>query len=165
MFKRKTLVLISGGLLAVAATAAAMFCAGRSGGSRVDDEKTVAALDSQYQEAVKKNDVPTIERSLADDLVLVSGKGSVQSKADLLKESASGDFTYEHQEDGDRTVRVWGDTAVVTALLWAKGVENGKSFEYKIWCSDVYMRMPSGWRYMFAQVSRPLETMPGHMRY
>jgi ketosteroid isomerase-like protein len=125
----------------------------RSNAFADNDEGIVAALDSQYQEAVKKNDAATMEPILADDFVLVTGRGQVQTKSDLLKESASGRITYEHQEDSDRTVRVWGDTAVVTALLWVKGSEGGKSFDYKLWFSDVYVRTPKGWRYVFGQAS------------
>lgn len=121
--------------------------------SHPDDEAVVAALDAKYQEAVKNNDVSTMDRILADDFVLVSGRGQTQSKADLLKESASHSIVYDHQEDTNRTVRIWGDTAVVTALLWAKGTENGKSFDYRLWFSDVYLRTPTGWRYTFAQAS------------
>jgi ketosteroid isomerase-like protein len=124
--------------------------------SNADDEKTVAALDTEYQAAVKINDVKTMDRILADNFVLVSGLGRTQTKADLLKESSSGSYVYEHQEDSDRTVRVWNDTAVVTALLWVKGAEDGKPFEHKVWFSDVYVRTPQGWRYVFAQVSRSL---------
>jgi hypothetical protein len=29
---------------------------------------------------------------------------------------------------------------VVTALLWAKGAQKGKTFDYKLWFSDVYVR-------------------------
>jgi hypothetical protein len=29
-----------------------------------------------------------------------------------------------------------------------------------LWFSDVYARTPSGWRYGFAQASRPLEVTP-----
>jgi len=72
---------------------------------------------------VKKNDVATMERIFADDSVLVTVNGRKQTKADLPKESSSGEITSEHQEDTDRTVRVWNDTAVVTALLWAKGAQ------------------------------------------
>jgi ketosteroid isomerase-like protein len=53
-------------------------------------------------------------------------------------------------------VRVWGDTAVVTALLWAKGTEEGKPFDYHLWFSDVYVRTPQGWRYVFGQAAQPL---------
>jgi hypothetical protein len=44
-------------------------------GSSVDDEKAVAALDTEYQAAVKKNNVFTMDRILADDFVLVTGLG------------------------------------------------------------------------------------------
>jgi ketosteroid isomerase-like protein len=131
-----------------------------SSGSQAKDEAAVAALDIQYQEAVKKNDVSTMGRILADDFVLVTGRGQTQSKSDLLKESGSGSIIYEHQEDSNRTVRVWRDTAVVTALLWAKGTENGKSFDYKLWFSDVYLRTSTGWHYTFAQASLRLPQAP-----
>src|SRR4029434_6144405 len=85
-----------------------------------DDIRKVAALDTQYQAAVKNNDAATMDRILADDFVLVTGRGKTQSKADLLKEARSKAIIYEHQEDSNQKVRVWGDTAVVTALLWAK---------------------------------------------
>jgi hypothetical protein len=56
------------GLFALAAAAATMFSWIRPSGSRADDENTVGALDTQYQKAVKKNDVATMERILAGDL-------------------------------------------------------------------------------------------------
>jgi len=83
--------------------------------SSTDDEKTVAALDTQYQAAVLKNDVATMDRILADDYVLVTGSGKTYNKTDLLDDARSGQVIYEHQEDTSQTVRVWGDTAVVTA--------------------------------------------------
>jgi hypothetical protein len=76
---------------------------------------------------VKKNDVATMERVLAGDFVLVTGNGRKQTKADLLKESSSGEITYVHQEDTDRAVRVWNDNAVVTALLWENGAQKGRT--------------------------------------
>jgi hypothetical protein len=39
------------------------------------------------------------------------------TKADLLEEARSGRVVYEFQRDTEQTVRVWGDTAVITALL------------------------------------------------
>jgi ketosteroid isomerase-like protein len=121
-----------------------------------DDEKTVAALDTQYQAAVEKNDAATMDRILADDFVLVTGTGRTFTKADLLKDARNKTAVYERQDDSNQTVRVWGDTAVVTALLWAKGAEGGKSFDYKLWFSDTYARTPTGWCYVVGQASLPL---------
>jgi len=143
-------------ILSLVVITAAVVLAPRQSASSADDEKTVAALDTEYQAAVKINDVKTMDRILADNYVLVNGRGQTESKADLIRESSSGSYVYEHQEDTDRTVRVWGDTAVVTALIWVKGTEDGKPFDHKVWFSDVYVRTPQGWRYVFAQVSRPL---------
>jgi ketosteroid isomerase-like protein len=125
-----------------------------------DDEKAVAVLDTEYQTAVKNNDVATMDRILVDDFVLVTGLGKTYTKADLLEEARSKRVTFERQEDTNQKVRVWGDTAVVTALLWAKGTEDGKPFDYKLWFSDTYVRTPNGWRYVFAQASTRLPNTP-----
>ena len=125
-----------------------------------DAARVVGGLDTEYQAAVRNHDVATMDRILADDFVLVTGRGRTFSKADLLQEARDTDVIYERQEDTGQTVRVWGDTAVVTALLWAKGTRNGKPFDYKLWFSDTYVRTASGWRYVFAQASLPLPKEP-----
>ena len=120
------------------------------------DKKAVGELDTQYQRAVKMNDAVTMERILAEDFVLVTGKGKIFTKNDLLKEAREGKTNYERQDEIEQTVRVWGDTAVVTALLWLKGTSDGKQFEYKLWFSDTYVRTKKGWQYVFGQSSIPL---------
>jgi len=120
------------------------------------DQAAVAALDTAYQEAVKRNDVAGMDRILADDFVLVTGSGKVFGKNDLLADARARNNRFEHQEDSQQTVRVWGDTAVVTALLWVKGSNKQQPFDYKLWFSDVYVRTPTGWRYAFGQASSRL---------
>ncbi len=124
--------------------------------SAADGRKIVTALDTQYQAAVKGNDAATMDRILPDDFALVTGSGKIYSKADLLTEARSGRVHYERQDDTDQTVRVWGDTAVVTALLSEKGTDDGKPFDKAIWFSDTYVRTPTGWQYVFGQASLPL---------
>ena len=124
------------------------------------DQNTVAALDTEYQLAVKSNDADTMGRILADDFVVVWGDGESHSKADLLSDARTKRVQYEHNEDIDKTVQVWGDTAVITSKLWVKGVDKGKPFEWHVWFSDTYVRTPSGWRYMHGMASLPLEFLP-----
>ena len=125
------------------------------------DEHAVAALDTAFQAATKVNDVAGIDSILVPDYVLVLGDGRTQTKADLLDDARQKTIVYEHQEDANRTVRVWGNTAVVTALLWGKGTtKSGKSFDKHVWFSDTYVRTASGWRYVFGQVSLPLPDAP-----
>jgi ketosteroid isomerase-like protein len=121
-----------------------------------DDQKTVSTLDTQYQAAVKVNDAATMGRILSDDYILIDGDGTLSTRADLLNEAKSRRIHYEHQEELAQTVRVWGDTAVVTAKLWGKGTDDGKPFEWVLWFSDTYVRTLQGWRYVLGQASLPL---------
>ncbi|HEY6050632.1 MAG TPA: nuclear transport factor 2 family protein, partial [Thermoanaerobaculia bacterium] len=127
-----------------------------------DDEKAVATLDTQYQAAVARNDAAAMDRILADDFVLVTGRGKSFTKADLLADARGGTAVYERQEEeaGSQKVRVWGDTAAVTALLWIKGTRDGKPVDYKLWFSDTYVRTKAGWKYVFGQASIPLPQSP-----
>lgn len=138
------------------AAAVAMTLAARADASSAEDQKVVAALDTEYQAAVKRNDAVTMDRILADDFILITGQGKSFTKADLLAEARSGDYIYERQDELEQTVRVWGDTAVVTALLWVKGTHKGEPFDYKLWFSDTYVRTPEGWRYVLGQAAQPL---------
>jgi len=124
-----------------------------------DDAATVASLDTQYQTAVAANDAATMDRILADDFTLVSGRSQAYSKSDLLASARAKEYVYERQEEmpGTQKVRVYGDTAVVTALLWIKYTREGKTADYKLWFSDVYVHRREGWRYVFGQAAQRLE--------
>jgi ketosteroid isomerase-like protein len=130
------------------------------GAGAPDDKDIVAALDTRYQAAVKNHDVQSITEILARDFVLVTGNGRVFSKADILGEARDTAVVYDRQEDSHQTVRVWQNTAVVTALLWAKGTDSGKPFDYQLWFSDMYIRTTAGWRYVFGQASLRLPVAP-----
>lgn len=124
------------------------------------DSAMAAALDTHYQAAVKDNDAAAMAEILADEFVLVTGTGKVIGKAELLEEARSGLTSYEHNEEIQQAVRVWGSTAVVTALLWEKGVSRGRPFDKRLWFSDIYLRTPSGWKYVFGQASLALPREP-----
>lgn len=122
------------------------------------DRAEIAAIDTKYQEAVKRNDAETMAQILHEDFILVLGNGTTHTRAELLDDARSGRIKYERQDEdrGTQTVRLWGDTAVVTARLWLKGVAEGAAFERRLWFSDTYVRTSKGWRYAFGQASLAL---------
>jgi ketosteroid isomerase-like protein len=148
------LVLIAGLTVGIAVTQAAAKRASHS--SVDDDQKTVAALDAEYQAAVKINDASAMNLILADDFILVTGSGKTYSKADILNDARGAGTNYERNDEDVQTVRVWGNTAVVTAKLWEKGTTAGRSFDRKFWFSDTYVRTSDGWKYAFGQSSLTL---------
>ncbi|MEH6419335.1 nuclear transport factor 2 family protein [Pseudomonas sp. CGJS7] len=125
-----------------------------------DDIAELQALDIRYQAAVKANDAATMASILHDDFALISGRGQVADKAALLKEAREAQTVYERQDASERSVRVWGDTGVVTAKLWLKGRSNGQAFDYRLWYSDTYARTAHGWRYVLGQASLRLPDTP-----
>src|SRR5262249_58236997 len=93
---------------ALAIAALALCSVGVNGMPTDDDHKAViAALDTEYQKAVKENDAATMDRILADDFVLVTGRGQTFTKADLLREARNKTSIYEHQEDTQHVVRLY----------------------------------------------------------
>jgi ketosteroid isomerase-like protein len=142
----------------VAAMAALAMSASLAQASPEEDRRAVAALDTEFQAAVKRNDAGTIERIQHDDMVLVLGDGRVFTKADHVKAAREKTILYEIQDEepGTQEVRVLGDTAIVTALLRIKGTSEGKPFDRRLWFSDTYVRTPEGWKYFFGQASLAL---------
>ncbi len=122
------------------------------------DEQTVATFDTVYQKAVAANDAAIMDQILADDFVFVTDRGASLTKADLLKEARDNRTIYEIQEEeeGTQKVRIWRDTAVVTALLRIKGRRDENPFDYEVSVNQIYVRTPTGWRYVFGRASIPL---------
>jgi len=125
-----------------------------------DDRRTVAALDLAYQAAVKHNDFATMDQILHEDFVLMLGDGRAITREALFASEQHTTYQQQDEEPGTQTVRVYGDTAIVTAKLWLKGVNAHGPFDRTLWFSDTYIRTPSGWRYAFAQASLPLAPAP-----
>ncbi len=120
------------------------------------DRAAVAALDTEYQAAVERNDAEGMARILHPEMILVVGRGAVFTREDLLRAARDESYLYEQQveEPGTQVVRLYGgDTAIVTALLWLKGTGPDGPFDRKLWFSDTYVRTPEGWRYAFGQAS------------
>jgi len=143
-------VVVAAALAVIAATLSLPVNAGNT-----EARDVVAKLDAEFQAAVKVNDVNTMERILGEDMILVLGNGSTNTRAELIQEARDKAYIYERQEEdpSTQTVRVWGDTAIVTARLWVKGAIRGKPFDRHLWFSDVYVHTPNGWRYVFGQAS------------
>ena len=59
---------------------------------------------------MKANDAAAMDRILADDMVLITGRGKVFTKADLLKDARDKTTIYEKQDELEQKVRVCGDT-------------------------------------------------------
>lgn len=142
----------------LAATAVALALAAGTASAADGDAAAVAALDVRYQAAVKANDAEAMDAILHPQMILVVGSGAVATRDDLVRQAREKAVTYEIQDEtpGSQTVRVYGDTAIVTARLHIKYAASGRTVDRTLWFSDTYVRAPDGWRYAFGQASLPL---------
>jgi hypothetical protein len=71
-----------------------MSCSALAAGSPAC-RNNIAALDTEFQAAVKRNDVAAVDRFLPDDYILVSSTGEVQTKADLVNDARAKTYIYQ----------------------------------------------------------------------
>jgi len=125
--------------------------------SAADDAAAVAALDTEYQAAVERNDWQTMDRILHPDFVLMLGNGKSVSRSELIASARNKDVVYEKQveDPGTQKVRLYGkDTATVTARLWLRYTGADQAVhDYKVWFTDTYVLTPDGWQYAFGMAS------------
>jgi ketosteroid isomerase-like protein len=90
-------------------------------------EEELLKLEEQFAEAIVKNDSDAIERLVADECVIINADGGIIDKKRFLEVIRSGTLTHQMMESDDIRVRVYGDSAVVTALTQTKGNSWGKN--------------------------------------
>jgi hypothetical protein len=83
--------------------------------------REVVDMERQAREATLQRDAAFSQRTLADDYVAITPLGQVTTKQDSVSARKSGQLRYDTVDVSDMVVRVYGDTAVVTARADVKG--------------------------------------------
>src|SRR5947209_3342837 len=104
----------------------------------IEDQAQVSALDLAYQDAVKRNDADKIDTILHSCFAMILGDGRQVSRQEILDLARNRviEFEIQDEEPGTQCVRVWGNTAIVTACLHIKGRKGIQEFERRVWFSD-----------------------------
>ncbi|MGO4782822.1 nuclear transport factor 2 family protein [Cryobacterium sp. W22_MBD10_FK3] len=115
----------------------------------MDGDRTEAeliALAAAWAQAIVANDATRIADFVTDDWVLVSESG-VSPGHEFLALVSSGELTHSAMAAvGDSRVRVWGDTAVITARITNTAHYRGRRFDADEWTTDVFVHRDGRWR-------------------
>jgi uncharacterized protein (TIGR02246 family) len=120
-------------------------------------EQELTQLTDQYIAALKSKDTATLQRIWSDDLTFITLRGDVQTKAQRLADIQSGANRFDSLETTDRTVRVYGDTAVMTSLTTLKGQYGGQEASGQFRVTNVFVRRDGGWQIVSLQMT-PIAT-------
>src|ERR1700704_1322508 len=95
------------------------------GAATASVEDQIKKMEKDRAAAVVKADVATLEGLTSDDYILINANGQVSNKAETMNNIKTGVIKLTSNEVSDMTVRVYGDTAVVTGKSTAKGTIGG----------------------------------------
>jgi ketosteroid isomerase-like protein len=112
------------------------------------------ALEKESAQAFVRNDADAIDRQMAEDWTIVTPEGNVLDRSTFLGLIKSGDLSHEALEFADTNVRVYGDTAVVTARATSKGRFKGQAFSESERLTDIFVKQGGQWKCVLTQLTR-----------
>ena len=131
-------------LLLLSVSAGRLAAAERPG--RTTPEEAVRALESARAQALLQADTTALSRMVADEFVEISRFGLLRTKADNIREIASGDLKLTSVKYDSLTVRIYGDVAVLQGIADNTGVYRGMPFGGKLRYTRVFVRRAGRWQ-------------------
>jgi hypothetical protein len=117
-------------------------------------EAEVLKTDNARIHARAIGDVATLTRIYADDYVLITAEGVVRSKRDQIDELRSDKLHFAPLVPTERTVRLFGNVALVTSRDPAGIVRNGQEIGGDLRMVRVYVGRLGRWQLVSAQATR-----------
>ena len=109
-------------------------------------EDSVRALESRRAQALLRADTVALSELVADDFVEISRLGTLRTKADNMREIASGMLKLTSVRYDSLSVRIYGDVAVLQGIADNTGIFRGLPFTGKIRYTRVFVRHDRRWR-------------------
>ncbi len=108
--------------------------------------REIVDMERQAREASLHRDPDFSQRTLADDYVAITPLGQVTTKQDTVSARKSGQLRYDSINVTDMVVRLYGDTAIVTARADVKGHQLGEDFSGPYRYTRVWVRRNGHWQ-------------------
>lgn len=118
------------------------------------DQETLLKLEKELEQAVVSNDAAAVGWLLADDSIIVGPDGRIIDKSRFLEVIRSGALSHEKMESQDMRVRIYDNTAIVTALTTSKGKFMGQEFTSLERATDIFVKQNDRWQCLFTQLTR-----------
>ena len=117
-------------------------------------QEEILKLEKEFSQAIVKNDAEAVARFLADDWIIIDPDGGIIDRATFLGVMKSGALTHEMMESDDIRVRIYGNTAIVTALTTTKGKFSGTGFTTQERATDVFVQQNGQWKCALSHLTR-----------
>ena len=108
--------------------------------------REIVDMERQAREASLQRDPDFSQRTLAEDYVAITPLGQVTTKQDTVSARKSRQLRYDSIDVSDMVVRLYGDTAIVTARADVKGHQLGEDFSGPYRYTRVWVRRSGHWQ-------------------
>ena len=120
----------------------------------IETEQELLKAERALADAIVKNDLEGIARLVADDWIIVDPNGEIVDRTRFFEVIKSGVLTHDMMESKDSRVRVYGDSAVVTAVTRTKGKFMGHDFSTQERATDVFVKRDGRWQCVLTHLTR-----------
>lgn len=119
-------------------------------GSHIEVEQLLRQMNDEWVKALVRSDAETLNRIMAEDFFFAYPMEG-DDKAQFIADVTAGSIRVEFLNRENVSVRVWGETAVLTAKDSAKWFYQGRDFSghYKI--IHIYSRRAGQWQLVSVQ--------------
>jgi len=109
-------------------------------------EDSVRSLEEARGQALIHADTVALSQMVAPDFTEVSRLGTLRTRADNIRDIASGDLKLLTVRYDSLTVRIYGDVAVLQGIADNTGTFHGFPFRGKIRYTRVFVRREGRWQ-------------------
>jgi ketosteroid isomerase-like protein len=118
-------------------------------------QQAILDLDDRWNAATLHHDLTVYHELMADDFISISTGGTIATKAERIASyEKPGGFVYEAIESSARTVRVYGETAILTGHSVIRGKFRGEPFRSEYCYTHVFVQRDGRWQAVSAQMTR-----------
>jgi len=121
-------------------------------GSELPPDLAKAVRD--YDRAQFQNDIPALERLVADDYVLVNSNATVENKQQFLADFNLLGFKIDPYVIEQPVEKVLGDAAVIGGLVHLSWTQDGKHQTRLLRVAYVWVKRDGHWQATYTQVTR-----------
>jgi ketosteroid isomerase-like protein len=126
------------------------------------DEKALIDIEYQWANAYVSGNADKLSSILGPDYVQTNTRARVTNKDEEVSDLQKGSFRYDKFETTQMKVQLYGDAAVVTGLIAAKGTDkaSGKTIEGHMRMTDTFIRQNGKWQVVASQTTMVPEPTP-----
>lgn len=120
----------------------------------VDQADLLERTAAQFDIALQQNDVPALERILSHDWQIIDSDGHSISREKFLGLLRTGVLSHSVMRSSEQRVRLYGDSAMMTARTDGQGSYGGQPFQFSERSTDLWLWVDGKWLCDFTQLTR-----------